>query len=42
MLKTLIITHPKHPPGPEGIPCTVLEFGVLTDKATNQLVLTSN
>lgn len=33
VLKPPIITHPKHPPGPEGIPCTPLEFGGLPTRS---------
>lgn len=29
VLKSFIFTHPKHPPGPEGICCIPLEFGGL-------------
>lgn len=33
VLKPLIITHPKHPPEPEGISCTLLEFGGLPTRS---------
>lgn len=37
MLKTLTVTHPRCPTGPEGTPCTLLEFALLPTRPLTSL-----